>query len=127
MLSVLKNALLALLVFAALYLIACLPDYWLALARRIRYRGSRQWAICQGTIQEHRIETSRGKLAARYQAVFDYSYNVEGQIYSGSFRSRKFTSRFDAERLLAKYPISSSVMIRSSPKRAQDSLLVLPE
>ncbi len=127
MFSVLKNAALALLVFAALYLITSLPDYWRYLVRRIRYCGSAGWPMSQAVLQEHRVEKMRSRFRERYQAVFIYSYNVGGQWYSGSFCSRKFESQADAERLLAKYPVNTSVMVRVSPRRSKESLLVLPE
>ena len=127
MLSVLRNAALALLVFVALYLITSLPDYWRWLVRLIRYRGGAGWPICQAIVQQQRVDRTRSRFGERYHAVFLYSYNVSGRWYSGCFRSRKFESKADAERLLAKYPVNATVMVRVNPKRREDSLLVLPE
>ena len=127
MLPALKNALLALVVFVTLYLIARAPDYWLSFWRRVRYRGSMNWPIFQAAITEQRIDRTRERLRSRYQAVLIYSYNLSGNVYSGCFRSNKFDSKSDAERLLTKYPVNASVMVRVNPERAEDSLLVLPE
>jgi hypothetical protein len=121
---VLRNAALGLLIFAALYVIAAVPDYWRALLRHIRYRGSANWPIRQGTITAQQIVTLRGR---RFQAVLMYSYNVDGRMYSGVYRSQRFAAVADAERLAAKYPVGAAAMVRIGLRRAGDSLLVLPE
>jgi len=127
MFSALKNALLALVIFVTLYLIARAPDFWLSFWRSIRYRGSMNWPIRQALIEQRRIDTTRDRFGERYQAVLIYSYNLSGRVYSGSFESNKLDSKSDADRLLAKYPVNASVMVRVNPERAEDSLLVLPE
>ena len=123
----LKNAALALLIFLALYLLSRTPGYAAHLWRRIRYRDSATWPIYQAVIQEQRIETKRGSFGGGHQAVLIYSYNIGGHSYSGCYRSDKFVLEVDAQRLLTKYPVNSSVMARVSPKKSTDSTLVLPE
>jgi len=122
-----KNAILALLVFAALYLLGRIPDYWPGLWRRIRYRGSERWPLHSAFLQEQRLELKATGRGPRYQAGFTYSYNIEGREYSGHFTSDRFQFKSGAERLLAKYPVHTSVMARVNPRRMEDSVLVLPE
>jgi len=127
MLFGLKNALLALLIFAVLYLGSRAPDVVPRLWRFLRYRGSAHWPIQPGIIQEQRRETRGNKRRRRHQAVVTYSYNVNGVWYSGCFRGKPSPSPSDAERLLARYPAHTSVMVRVNPKRAKDSRLVIVE
>ncbi len=123
----LKNAVLAGLVFLLLYLLQKAPAYRAQLWRRIRYRGSATWPLHQAVVQQQRIKTNSRRSGKSYQAILAYSYNVGGHGYSGSYRSEKFGRESDAQRLLAKYPVNASVMVRVSPKRTSDSVLVLPE
>jgi hypothetical protein len=123
----LKTALLALLIFAALYLVGQAADYWPRLRRLLRHRGSRDWPICQGAIQSQRIETKTARHGQRYQALLIYSYNLGGNTYSSGFSSNWFSLKSEAERLLAKYRVNAAVMVRVNPKRPEDSILVLPE
>ena len=123
----LKNAVLAGLVFLLLYLLQKAPEYRAQLWRRIRYRGSATWPVHQAVVQQQRIEENARRSGKSYQAILAYSYNVGGHGYSGSYRSEEFSRESDAQRLLAKYPVNTSVMARVNPNSAADSILALPE
>jgi hypothetical protein len=45
-------------------------------------------------------------------------------MHSGCFQSNVFDSLANAQILLAKYPVRSSVMVRINPHRAADSQLL---
>ena len=125
--SGLRIAILAILVFAILYVSTILADRWPDFRRRIRYRNSRKWPGHQATIEERRIDAISTGFGRRYQAVLIYSYNIAGHLHSGCYRGARVRSRSAAEQSIAKYPVHSSVMARVNPERLEQSVLELPE
>lgn len=93
------------------------------LRRRMKLQRARTWPIAAGQVEstEVRLEGA-GTQQPRYVADVIYSYNLNGQRYSGHLR-RSFLLNGRAHKWIESYPKDSAITIHYDPAKAADSVL----
>jgi hypothetical protein len=87
-----------------------------------RYRGSGKWPVVEGAIEGAPEMHADGSDGASYSILF-YSYAVDGDRYSGEWKSpSKAKKQQIVDVIAAKLPSGAKVEIRYNPKRPAMSM-----
>lgn len=112
---------------------------FLGIKQALEMGDSREWPTTQGQITSSRIVQisesdshkggySSGLSSYKYEVRLSYSYQVDGQPYSGKrlrIRSHAYSNEKHARRELANYPVGQQVEVHYNPKEPQSSVLML--
>lgn len=108
---------------ASIVVLGTLAAVWIR--TMIHLKHARQWPMSQGTVESTNVEyESRGGQpgASRYVGIVAYSYSVQGDWYSGTFK-REFMMQSKAEKWLAGFPSGSVLIVRCNPAKPLDSVV----
>jgi hypothetical protein len=97
------------------------------LRQRVQELSPRRWEEVSGTIVTSRIDKSyAGHGGYEFVAVIEYEYCYNAQSFKSSRRSAAnfaVGQQMEAESILSRYPLSSSVKVRVNPKNPKMSVL----
>lgn len=97
----------------------------LRLYRRVRRAqirtGAHAWTWTQGRVENAFVRPEDDGLVAEVL----YSYQVEGEYYSGSYVER-VRNESSGERVVQQYPTGTQISLRYNPARPQQSLMETP-
>ena len=90
-----------------------------------RYRDYSRWPMVPGTIEALiAIHSLGGTASAPLYGVLSYSYNINGEYYSGEWSTPQQTSRNNVTEFVKKYlPPGSKVVVRHHPTDPGRSML----
>ncbi len=92
--------------------------------RWLRRKRAANWMLVQGHIETHDAQphtTSRGH--SYFDVAVGYSYEFQGEFYSGLHELGSAGSMEDADTKCQKFPIGMPVTVRVNPERPDESLL----
>lgn len=110
--------LLSLLAFLVISSIWAALIYWLLTAELRRNRWM-TWPIAYGVVEKTETGFS-GRATFPWDALIRYSYTVNGQHYSGSYR-RRFCSSEEAREFLSGFLHGATVPVHFNPRRPRNS------
>jgi len=95
-----------------------------AIYERRKRAAARSWPMVVGTIEQTGLHTESRKYETVYFPELHYSYQVNGEYYSGLFRLPESRTDSDAALALAKPWINRRVFIRYHPNRPEKSVFL---
>lgn len=110
---------------------------FLGIKQALEMGDSREWPTTQGQITSSRIIQVSERVSpkgdyssypAKYEVRLTYSYQVDGQPYSGKrlrIRSHAYSNEKHARRELADYPTGQQVTVHYNPEEPESSVLIL--
>lgn len=110
---------------------------FLGVRQALEMGDSREWPTTQGQITSSRIvqvservspKGDHSSYPPKYEARLSYSYQVDGQPYSGNrlrIRSHAYSNEKHARRELANYPVGQQVEVHYNPEEPESSVLLL--
>jgi len=104
------------------FLTGALPLVALHLFRRARFHGSASWPTTQGTVETSDVKEVRTRNTHYFFAVMDYSYEINGEYYSGRF-TKNFETESDASEY-AEAKRTNGIIVRFNPAKADHSCAV---
>jgi hypothetical protein len=90
-----------------------------------RYRGSDEWPTVQGTVEALiRIRSTNGRASDPVYGILSYSYQIDGEYYSGEWDTPMFPSKSEVDEFIGKYiPLKSAVVVHHDPRHPERSTL----
>jgi hypothetical protein len=109
------------LVLLAVSVLVVFINYWPRISAALRSRGTSAWPLFPATVEESLVHTYSGKSSTTYTAELIYSYQVDGEYYSGRYEGG-FLSEGEAQAMTEKYPKGTLLQIRAHPERPERSV-----
>jgi hypothetical protein len=111
---------------AVVYLVVKAPAIW----RALRFPGSSGWPLQAATVQKilvHPYPPVDDGSGGRESFVTEiaYSYEVNGEYYSGHYLCDLMSSQDEADRLAEAYPEGTTLLVRVHPSKPAVSVLDL--
>ncbi len=93
----------------------------------LRRQRAESWALVDGRVETHDAQyLIRGRSRVYFEAAVGYSYQFQGEYYSGLRSLGTAGSVEDADTKAQVYPIGMPVKVRVNPHQPQESLLEEP-
>ncbi len=91
-----------------------------------RVYSARAWPETAGTVVDGHTGYTPGMRGGRnYYAMVNYHYQVQGHEYAGVLKKHTMWGEGQAKRLLAKFPLDSSLRIHYNPVKPAEHLSTL--
>lgn len=105
----------------AIVLIGAVAAFWIR--AQLKRKRARTWPATMGQVESTsvRLDTDITQ-QSRHVAEVVYSYNLQGQTYSGRLR-RSFMLKGRAEKWIGRYAKGRALSIRYDPAKTKDSVL----
>jgi hypothetical protein len=96
---------------------------WPRIWRALRFPDSESRPILSATVEQGIVQIYCYKNHTTYQAEIIYSYQVNGEYYSGRHKADPCNSEPEAEDIVKVHPKGSTLQIRVHPTKPDVSLL----
>jgi hypothetical protein len=106
---------------ASILLIGALLAFWVR--DRIKRKRARAWPAAPGRVESSSVKLQgSGTQQSRYIANVIYSYDLDGESYSGHLQ-RSFILHGRAHGWIESFPKGRAITVRYNPQKVGDSLL----
>lgn len=91
----------------------------------LHWKRAQSWPSTEAQISASEIEVSLAKQSKSYEAKFEYTFNVDGQDWTGSqYGFFVFSGSKEAsEELVKRYPVGKTANIFYNPSQPSDALM----
>lgn len=96
---------------------------WQRLKPSFQFSDSSSWPIILATVEEVTVQAHYRRSSTTFTAEVAYSYQVDGEYYSGRHSAESFTEQ-EANAVARAHPKGSTVQVHVSPAKPDRSILI---